>query len=120
VIRNVNQPHSGSYHARVLPTGWLARTVDLTGAAEIQLTYWSRQRNWEEGDQALVSVRQEGQPSRPVQALTADGDEAYRKITIDLTPYAPAGSLEIIFEARLDHADDAWFIDDLEVVIVPE
>jgi hypothetical protein len=92
--------------------------IDLRGATRPQLTFWHRYNFAADGnDRGLVWVTtDDGNTYTPLQSYMGT-DLTWRQATFDLTPYAGAERLRVLFEAfSFDTPDaDGWYIDDVVV-----
>ncbi len=115
---NTDSPHTGSGHVRLRrSTGYLERTVNLTGATDVHLTFWARVSSFESSDQALIRVSSNGVNYTTVKTLTsANSDNTYRLHDISLAGFSMTSNFRIVFDAAMSSTNDRLFIDDIEIV----
>jgi len=117
-VLGTGMPHAGLWHARVRnSTGYMSRRFNRkTATGGFHVTFYAKVKSFEAGDQALVQVSVAGGPLTTVHTFTsADSDNAYHLVDIDISALATAQPIKLVFDANGDTADDTLFIDDLTV-----
>jgi len=111
-----NNPHSGSFNARVRKSnGVMRRTCNLAGANSIHLTFWGRAAQFKGNDQFLIMVSVDGAPLTTLETITAaNSDNIYHFHDIDLSGLAM--SANVLFEFRSNMDKGFFFLDDLDVI----
>jgi len=114
---SVDGPKEGKSHVRLRSsTGYLQRTVNLSGAQNVRLTFWAKVRSFESSDKALVRVSSDGVTFTTVKVFTsADGNNTYRYYDLDLTSFAMTATFSIAFDAEMSSTGDYWFIDNIQI-----
>ena len=117
-VLKAGNPHGGSYHLRLRSsTGYVKRSVDLSGQSGLRLRFWVKVESFEPGDQAELLVSPDGAAWSTAKSWTsADSDNIYRFVDVDLSPYAVSSQFWIAFDAEMSANDDHLFIDDLLLV----
>ena len=114
-------PHTGNGHVRERRnTGDMERIVDLAGATNVHLQFWSKVKSFEGSDQAVVWVSSDGFNFTPVAVFTAaDSDNIYHGWDVDLSGFAMTSNFRIVFESEMSSRKDYWYLDDIEIIGVP-
>jgi hypothetical protein len=114
---NKDGPHSGKGHVRLCQdTGVMERAIDLAGASEVHLTFWTKVSSFEGSDAAFVYVSSDGVNYSEVKSFTSsDSDDTYHPYDIDLSGFGTTSDFRIVFDAEMSDSDDYWYIDDLEI-----
>src|SRR5437899_6245074 len=114
---SVDGPIEGKSHVRLRRnTGYLQRTLNLSGAQNVHLTFWAKVRSFESSDKALVSVSSDVVPFTTDKVFTsADRDNTYRYYDLDLTSFAMTATFSIAFDAEMSSTGDYWFIDNIQI-----
>ena len=117
-IRSSDGPQSGSFHARQRrDTGYIARSVDLSGQGGVHLQFWAKVRSFESSDKAEVLVSSDGSTWTVVKTFTsAHGDNVYHFYDIDLSGFSMSSQFFVAFDAGMSSSWDYWYIDDVEFV----
>lgn len=117
-VLKAGSPHDGSYHLRLRSsTGYVKRAVDLSGQSGLRLQFWAKVESFEPGDQAELLVSPDGAAWTTAESWTsADSDNTYRFVDVDLSPYTVSAQFWIAFDAKMSANDDHLFIDDLLLV----
>lgn len=112
------KPHEERYHLRLRSsTGYVKRAVDLAGQSGLRLQFWAKVESFEPGDQAELLVSPDGAVWTTAKSWTsANSDNTYRFVDIDLSSYAVSAQFWIAFDANMSANDDHLFIDDLRLV----
>jgi len=120
---NKDGPQEGASHVRLRQkTGYLKRTVDLSGARDVHLTFWAKVKSFERSDTALVKVSPDGVTFTTVKVFTsADSNSTYRYYDIDLATCATTtcpmtATFSIVFDAEMSSTGDYWFIDNMRIL----
>ncbi len=121
IRKNRDNPHAGSRHVRLRRSnGYLERTVDLSGASSVHLTFWAKVKSFEGSDEALVLVSPDGVNYSTVAVFTsADSDNTYHFYDLDLTGFPMSGDFRIAFDGEMNSPKDYLFLDDIEIIGVP-
>jgi hypothetical protein len=114
---NVDGPIEGKSHVRLRRnTGYLQRTLNLSGAQNVRLTFWAKVRSFEGSDKALVKVSPDGVAFTTVKVFTsADSNDTYRYYDLDLAGFAMTATFRIAFDAEMSSTGDYWFIDNIQI-----
>jgi len=97
-------------------SGRLKRSVNLSGATNVHLTFWAKVRAFESSDTALVRVSSDGVNFTTVMSFTsAQSDDVYRYYDIDLSRFAMTSTFTIAFHAAMSSTGDYWFLDDIQL-----
>jgi hypothetical protein len=107
---------SGNYAADT-ESAITSPAIDLTGALLPRLTFWHRYAFAPDDDRGIVLVTtDDGTTYSQLRSFTGS-DSTWRKVTIDLTPFAGASSLRVVFQVSSDGSPqgDGWYIDDIAV-----
>ncbi|PYN90404.1 MAG: hypothetical protein DMD89_33675 [Candidatus Rokuibacteriota bacterium] len=114
---NVDGPIEGKSHVRLRRnTGYLQRTLNLSGAQNVRLTFWAKVRSFEGSDKALVKVSPDGVTFTTVKVFTsADSNNTYRYYDLDLAGFAMTANFSIAFDAEMSSTGDNWFIDNIQI-----
>jgi len=114
---NVDGPEEGMSHVRLRrSTGYLQRTVNLSGAQNVHLTFWAKVRSFEGSDKALVKVSPGGVSFTTVKVFSsADSNNTYRYYDLDLSGFAMTDTFSIAFDAEMSSTNDYWFIDNIQI-----
>ena len=117
-VQSKDGPHSGAYHVRLKrSTGYIERSVDLSGASNVTLRFWSKLRSFKTSETAVVKVSPDGVSFTAVKTFTsAESDGTYNSYEIDLSGYAMTDNFTIAFDAEMGAGKGKWYIDDVEIV----
>ena len=121
-VVKAGNPYEGSYHLRLRSSsGYAKRAVDLSDQSGLWLQFWAKVESFEPGDEAELLVSSDGVIWTTAKSWTsADSDNTYRFVDIDLSPYAVSAQFWIAIDAQMSANDDHLFIDDmLRVKILP-
>jgi hypothetical protein len=98
-------------------SGYMERSVDLTGKENVRLQFWSRVSSFEWWDRAEVRVSPDGANWTVVQSFTAeDNGNVYRGYDIDLSDFEMTSRFRVAFDAGMSSSADNWYIDDVALV----
>lgn len=109
--------HTGQKHLRLRRnTGFVSRSVDLSGKTYAYLTFWAKVDSFEDGDYATALVKPNGGGWTVVKTFTAADGEDYRLISIDLSGFTLSANFTIAFNAEMGDVQDRLYIDDVTIV----
>ena len=119
-VKKQGQPQQGKFHLRLRrDTGHAARSVDLSAEGQATLELWAKADSFEPGETATLSVSDDGINFVVVHTwVDGDDDGLYYSFSFDLNSFSPvlSSTYWIAFDANMSHANDRFFIDDLELV----
>ena len=112
-----DQPYEGQYHLMLRAnTGYIKRSVDLLGKANLHLQFWAKARSFETGEEAECLISSNGVDWTPVQTwVNGDDDNTYHYYDIDLSPYTMSSEFWIAFEANMSDTVDSFYVDNLDI-----
>jgi hypothetical protein len=108
---------SGTYEPEAMATIF-SPTINLQQASAPALTFWHRFDFAADGfDRGLVRITTDGGASYTELQSYTGTDATWRQVTIDLTPYAGASAVNIVFEivSNGSQTGDGWYLDDIRV-----
>ena len=109
-------PHGGSRHLRLRSsTGYVERTVNLSGQTDARLQFWVKVNSFESADSALLRVGPTGSLATARTWTSADSDNTYHAYDIDLSTYTMAPSFSVAYDANMSATNDNFYIDDITV-----
>jgi hypothetical protein len=110
-------PQEGRRHVRLrAKSGYLKRSVNLSAATSVHLTFWSKVSSFESSDKAFVKVSPDGVTFTTVKVFTAaDSNNAYQYADIDLGTFPMTSTFSIAFDAEMSPDGDFWFLDDIRI-----
>jgi 3-phytase len=115
---NTDGPQEGARHVRLRSSsGFMRRSLNLTGATSVRLTFWAKVQSFESSDRARVRVSTSN-GSNPVTVLTltpTQSNNTYRFYDISLGSFAMTSTFTIIFDAEMSSTNDSWFIDNIRI-----
>jgi len=114
-VSSTGAPYSGSYHARLRgSSGWLQRTVNLSGWSNVALRFWAKVSSFEGSDKAWVKVN-DGSGWVTVYTFTrAHSDNLYHFYQISL-PGMMTSNYRIAFDSQMSNTGDYWYVDAVEL-----
>ncbi|MFC1925596.1 hypothetical protein ACFLW2_02745 [Chloroflexota bacterium] len=117
-ITDKDSPYEGSYHLRLRrDTGYVKRSVNLSGKTSVQLQFWARAKSFEAGETVEVLISSNGSNWTTVHTwVDGDDDDTYHFFDLDLSSYNLTSSFWIAFDANLSHTNDYFYVDDLNIV----
>ena len=117
VVTTAGAAYSGSYHLRLRSSnGFASRTVDLSGKSGVHLTFYAKVDSFEGSDNARVLVSVDGVFWTEVKAWTsADSDNIYKLVDIDLSSFAMTSAFHIAFEGNMSNSADRLYVDNIEL-----
>ena len=112
------QPHEGEYQVRIRADGgYIERSADLLDQSDLTLQFYARVKGFESGDEAELRLSSDHVDWAVAKTWnSADDDDAYHLVEIDLSPYAMSDDFWIAFDADMSNGGDKFFIDDLKIV----
>jgi hypothetical protein len=116
-----NKPGEGTYqgksHLRLRDDSYVKRALDLSGHSNMRLQFWAKVKGLDRDGFAVCLVSSDGSNWTTVKTWTsADSDDTYHFVDIDLSPYTMSSKFWIAFDAyTMDEADAKLFIDELSV-----
>ncbi|MCZ6789997.1 MAG: hypothetical protein O7D33_08720 [Chloroflexi bacterium] len=111
-------PHGGAYHLR-MRTGdsYVERAADLSSQSGLRLQLWAKVNSLEGADYVEALVSPDHTDWTVVKTWTsADSDNAYHLVDIDLSPYTMTSEFWIAFNSGMNSGNDRFYIDDLKIV----
>ena len=111
-------PHGGAYHLR-MRTGnsYVERAADLSGQSGLHLQLWAKVNSLEGADYVEALVSPDHTNWTVVRTWTsADSDNTYHFVDIDLSPYAMTSEFWIGFSSGMNSGNDRFYVDDLKIV----
>lgn len=117
-VLSAGTPYEGSFHLRLRRgTGYVERTLDLSGNKNIRLQFQAKVDSFEPGETAELLVSSDGVVYTPVKVWDdSDDDNTYYPEDIDLSSYTMASEFYIAFDANMSGAGDRFYVDDLKVI----
>jgi 3-phytase len=115
---NRDGPHGGTSHVRLRrSTGYLQRSVNLSGATSVILTFCAKVRSFEGSDRARVRVSPDGATFTTLMEFTsAHSNNSYRCYNnLSLAGFPMTSNFRIAFDADMSSDGDEWFLDDIQV-----
>ncbi|APZ96606.1 tandem-95 repeat protein [Fuerstiella marisgermanici] len=116
-----SSPNDGNLHAIVQRRGVLTRQLDTTGVSNLNLSFASKLRSFENSDNAYVRVSSDGSNWTTLKSFgNGEDDNNYRDYSYDI-PFE-ADTLWIKFEGDMSSSRwDYWYIDTVSVTgeIIP-
>ncbi len=114
-IVSQDDPHNGNYHLRFRGGAATAtRTVNLSGVVGARLQFWWRARDFELGDNAVISVY-DGAWHSVLLVTNTQADNTYRLADIDLSSFVMMDGFQLRFEVNIDSSNDYFYIDDVAI-----
>jgi hypothetical protein len=110
-------PHAGTHHVRMRrSTGYMKRTLTLSGQATVHLKFWSKQNSFEGSDKAEVKISTDGGVTwTTVKTFTAaDPQNVYTSFDIAVAVSGKT-TLQIAFDAGMSGTGDNWYLDDVQI-----
>ncbi len=116
-VRKQGGPHSGSYHLRMRRSNSrVARAADLSGLSGLRLQFWAKVYSFERSDYVQCRVSPDGSHWSEVRTWTsADSDNTYHAVDIDLSPYSMSKEFWIEFVSGMDRSNDYFYIDAIAI-----
>ena len=114
-MTGVGSPQEGAEHLRLRRgTGYVDRSVDLSGRSNVTLQFWAKADSFEAGETALVLVSPDG-VDWTVLKTWSDGedDNTYRFYQFDLSSFPMTSQFWVAFDAEMSAANDRFYVDDL-------
>ncbi len=113
-------PHGGTYHLRMkTSSASIERSANLSGQSNLHLQLWAKVDSFEGGDTVEARVSSNHTDWTTVKTWTsADSDNTYKFVDIDLTPYTMSSEFWIAFNSGMNSGNDFFYVDDLQVVQV--
>ncbi len=117
-ITNTDSPHEGSYHLRMRRgNSYVDRAADLSGLSGLHLQFWAKVRSFEGGDYVECLVSPDDSQWTTVKTWTsADSDNTYHFVDIDLSPYTMSSEFWIAFDSEMNNRNDYFYVDGLRIV----
>jgi len=117
-VINTESPYEGSYHLRLRSnTGYVKRSVDLSGLPSARLRFWARARSFEAGEEAYCRISSNGADWTTVYTwVVGDDDNTYHYYDIDLSTYTLSSEFWIVFQANMSGTGDYLYVDYLKIV----
>ncbi|WP_168564012.1 tandem-95 repeat protein [Crateriforma spongiae] len=108
-------PNDGTLHAIIQRRGSLTRTVDTAGVTDLNLSFASKLRSFENKDKAYVRVSPDGSNWTTLKTFgNGEDDNTYRDYSFDI-PF-DADTLWIRFEGGMSsRSADYWYVDTVSV-----
>ncbi|MFC1962161.1 hypothetical protein ACFLWN_03860 [Chloroflexota bacterium] len=116
-----DDPYEGSYHLQLLSsTGYVKRSVDLSGQSGARLQFWAKAWGWDSGEGAQCLASENGTGWTAVYTwVNGDDDDTYRFYDIDLSPYTLTSEFWIAFDSNASRTNEYFWIDDLQIKYPP-
>ncbi|HBE71629.1 MAG TPA: hypothetical protein DDW52_26090, partial [Planctomycetaceae bacterium] len=110
-----SSPNDGSTHAIIQRRGSLTRQVDTTGITDLNLSFASKLRSFENSDRAYVRVSPDGSNWTTLKTfVNGEDDNTYRDYSFDI-PFE-SNTLWIRFEGDMSSSRyDYWYVDSVAV-----
>jgi len=120
-ITDKDSPYQGSYHLSMKSSGsYVNRAADLSGQSDLHLQFWAKVNRFEAGDEMYCKVSPDDIVWTTVKTWTsADSDDTYHLVDIDLSPYTMSSEFWIAFDSGMDKKNDFFYVDDLRIVGTP-
>ncbi|GAB5406818.1 MAG: hypothetical protein Aurels2KO_50490 [Aureliella sp.] len=108
-------PNDGSTHAIIQRGGSLTRQVDVSGVSDLQLSFASKLRSFENSDRAYVRVSPDGSNWTTLKTfVNGEDDDTYREYSYDI-PFE-SDTLWIKFDGDMSSSRwDYWYVDTVAV-----
>ena len=119
-VTNKDSPYEGSYHLGMSKgDSYVRRAADLSGESDLHLQFWAKVNGFEANDEMYCLVSSDYALWTTVKTWTsADSDNAYHFVDVDLSPYTMSSEFWIAFDSGMDHKKDYFYVDDLRIVKV--
>jgi hypothetical protein len=112
---------SGEYdtncHVQIRGTGYMYRSVDLSGASSAVLSYFAKYSSWEFGDETDIQVSTDGTNWTTLYSNTrSNTNTGYRSFCVDISSYVGQSNLRIRFLGDMNSSTaDYFYVDAIEV-----
>ena len=110
-------PHGGSYHMEMTKgNSYVKRAGDLSGQSGLRLQFQAKVSAFEAGDYMECLVSPDAISWTAVKTWTsADSDDTYHFVDIDLSPYTMSSEFWIAFDSGMNNKNDYFYVDDLRI-----
>ncbi len=110
-------PYGGSYHMEMTKgNSYVKRAADLSGQSGLRLQFQAKVSSFEGGDYMECLVSPDAISWTAVKTWTsADSDDTYHFVDIDLSPYAMSSEFWIAFDSGMNNKNDYFYVDDLRI-----
>jgi len=96
---------------------YVERAADLSGRSGLRLQLWAKVNSFEGGDYVECLVSPDDATWSTVKTWTsADSDNTYHFVDIDLSPYTMSSEFWIAFDSGMNNKKDYFYVDDLRIV----
>ena len=111
-------PQEGNYHVEMTRSNsYMKRAADLSGQSGLHLMFWAKANSFEVGDYMECLVSPDDTNWTTANTWTsADSDNTYHFVDIDLSPYTMSSEFWIAFDSGMDSKNDYFYIDGLRIV----
>ena len=115
-VVTTQEPRSGIRHLEMRGSAVASRTIDLTGWAEVELSFWAQALALDPGDFVYAEVSPNGRAWQLLEVWTgAAADSQHHLYEYDLTAAGQWDTLFIRFLSQMDEPTDYFYVDDVLV-----
>lgn len=127
-ITNKQHPYEGSRHLQMKQADrYVDRAADLSGYSGLHLQFWAKVRSFEhngdgdngdeDNDEVYCLVSPDDNQWTIVKTWTsADSDNTYHFVDIDLSSYTMSSEFWIAFDSEMGDEKDYFYVDKIEIV----